>query len=80
MTIEYIQPYPYTCGKCGKPYGKTTLSYRGIEVWVGCDCHPKEIIYFLNTENITHEKESAEKTAWEVGSGTKERSPIERQG
>lgn len=40
------------CDKCGKEYGRTNLEYKGVEIWQGCDCHPKDKVYLINRDAI----------------------------
>ena len=46
--------HAHKCKICGKEYGKTNLSYNGVELWLACDCWPEENqAVFLNAENVT---------------------------
>lgn len=44
----YVIIDPRHCDKCGKTYGKSNLEYRGIEIWISCDCQDPDKIYMIN--------------------------------
>lgn len=52
---KYTLVTSYHCNVCRKDYGLTNLSYEGLQIWVGCDCQPKNAIYKLNTANMRDE-------------------------
>lgn len=60
MEIKIVDPH--TCEKCGKQYGRTdlVLSPQQAEIWIGCDCGPRDRVYMFNTDNIQIPKLSFE--------------------
>ena len=48
--VEFVEAYRRN--KCGKSFGRSNTIYKGMEVWLSCDCQPQGIMYFLNTNNL----------------------------
>lgn len=42
----------WTCQKCGKEYGKTNLTYGGVELWQACDCMDQSKAYLLDMNSL----------------------------
>lgn len=43
-----------TCKTCNKEYGKTSLEYKGVSMWVVCDCSDikESEVYFMNKDTL----------------------------
>lgn len=49
----YLVIDPHKCDKCGKIYGKTNANYNGVKIWQACGCHPENLMYFVDENQLT---------------------------